>query len=191
MPEFSRLLKNTEFAALPLAREIRATAEECGGLARRFRLEGVERLTARLEVSVWHRKGVRVVGALDARLTQRCVVSLEVMPQSVSRRFVSFFTAPGMAPPPPESLSPSLLADGVEVEDPEEMGEKGVDLGELVAQQLSLALDPYPQLPDARLPESAAASQAAPDASMDAAALSANPLAASLAALAADARREG
>lgn len=190
MPEFSRLLKNTEFAALPIVREIRATAEECGGLARRFRLEGVERLTARLEVSAWHRNGVRVVGALDARLTQRCVVSLEVMPQRVSRRFVSFFTAPGMSPPPPESLPPSVLEDGVEVEaeDPEEMGEKGVDLGELAAQQLSLALDPYPQLPDARLPESAAASQAAMDA---AASLGANPLAASLAALVADARREG
>ena len=189
MSEFSRLLKNTEFAALPLVREIRATAEECGGLARRFRLEGVERVTARLEVSVWNGKGVRVVGALDARLTQRCVVSLEVMPQRVSRRFVSFFTAPGMSPPPPESLSSLSLKDGAEVEaeDPEEMGEKGVDLGELVAQQLSLALDPYPQLPDARLPECAAA----PHAGMDAASLGANRLAASLAALASDAWREG
>ena len=36
---------------------------------------------------------------------------------------------------------------------PEPVGPQGIDLGEAVAQQLAIALDPYPRAPGAALPE--------------------------------------
>ncbi len=38
-------------------------------------------------------------------------------------------------------------------EPPEPVGPHGIDLGEAVAQQLAIALDPYPRAPEAALPE--------------------------------------
>ncbi len=38
-------------------------------------------------------------------------------------------------------------------EPPEPVGPLGIDLGEAVAQQLAIALDPYPRAPGAALPE--------------------------------------
>ena len=151
MSEFSRLLKTEDIAALPLQREVRATKEECRALARRFHLEALEHLAAQLRASAWNRGGVRVEGELKAQVLQRCVVSLEPMPQGIDKRFVSFFT-------PPDALDEVSMENlPVEVEAPEVIEAQGVDLGELVAQQLSLALDPYPHLPDARLPDFATA----------------------------------
>ena len=140
---------------LPVQREIRASGAECRALARRFGLEALERLAAQLRVSAWERGGARVEGELQAHLLQRCVVSLQPMPQTVARRFVSFFA--------PEEALDRLAADSlpVEMEDPEVIEAAGIDLGELVAQQLCLALDPYPHLPDAEMPPFAAGRPAA------------------------------
>ena len=153
MPEFSRLLKPEHIAALPLEREIRAATGECQALARRFHLESLGLLAARLRISPWNHNGARVDGALQAHIVQRCVISLQPVPQSVTREFASFFITP--AAPCQTDLPPQTSA--LEREDPEPIESDGIDLGELVAQQLSLAIDPYPHLPDARLPDFAAA----------------------------------
>ena len=151
MPEFSRLLKVENLSALPVERELRATGEECRALAQRFRLEGLERLASRLRILPWNRGGIRVEGELQAHVVQRCVISLQPMPQDIAKGFVSFFA-------PPEALDElSLEALPMEMEAPEVIEADGVDLGELVAQQLCLALDPYPHLPGARMPDFAGA----------------------------------
>ena len=157
MPEFCRLLKPEEIAALPskqMARyEIHATPEECRALAQRFHLESLDSLDAALEIKPWNDGGARIQGELHGKVVQRCVVSLKPIPQEVSERFESFFAPPeGFANFRPE-LQP------VEREDPESIDAEGIDLGELVAQQLSLALDPYPHLPDASFPDESRATQ--------------------------------
>ena len=82
-------------------------------------------------------------GRLEAEVTQTCVVTLEPVEQRVA-----------------EEIALRLLPPGREAQDgPEEMDEieaapdGTVDLGEAVAEQLSLALDPYPRAPGAVLPE--------------------------------------
>jgi hypothetical protein len=45
------------------------------------------------------------------------------------------------------------MVEPEEEEPPEPVGPRGIDLGEAVAQQLALALDPYPRAPGAALPE--------------------------------------
>ena len=107
--------------------------------------------------------GVEVSGRFDADVTQTCVVTLDPLPATLhgdlSRRFAA---APRPKPPrpgakiKPEKAKPEK--DGPEdgwidpdedVPDPIVDGQ--IDLGAVVVEELSLALDPYPRKPGASL----------------------------------------
>lgn len=139
-PEFSRLVRLG-----PEARDVtlEATSEECAALARRFGILGVGSLSALLRLEPEPGGSVRARGRLQAMVEQACVVTLEPVVQRVD------------AP-----LDLRILPDGDEPSDedpdsPDEIESQGglVDLGEAVAEQLSLALDPYPRTEGAVLPE--------------------------------------
>jgi uncharacterized metal-binding protein YceD (DUF177 family) len=138
-PEFSRLAALDRATETPQSWSIEATEAERAALARRFDLLSLERLVASL---TWHRQAgglVRLDGALQARLTQPCVVTLEPVPAELAESFTLRF----MRGAPAESREVEIDA---EAEDPPEpLGEGPVDVGEIVAQQLALALDPYPR----------------------------------------------
>ena len=121
---------------------LRATGAECAALALRYRIIGVESLEATLALVPEHGGTVRARGTLLAAVVQECVVSLEPVAQRVQA---------------PVDLR--ILPDDVDPSDddpnsPDEIESQGgmVDLGEAVAEQLALALDPYPRAPDAALP---------------------------------------
>jgi uncharacterized metal-binding protein YceD (DUF177 family) len=116
--------------------EIEATPAERAALARRFGLLGLDRLAASVRLAPLGR-GIRLEAALEAEVTQECVVTLEPVPNHVSDRFTLVY---GEAP---------AAADEETVVEPLE-GET-IDVGEAVAQQLSLALDPYPRAPGAAI----------------------------------------
>ena len=82
-------------------------------------------------------------GALRARVTQVCVVSTDPFEAELSEDFVLCFA--------PEDEIP----DEIDPNDPVDMvpmtGET-IDLGEAAAEQLALALDPYPRRPGAEPP---------------------------------------
>jgi uncharacterized metal-binding protein YceD (DUF177 family) len=119
---------------------LEATPEERRALAERFDLVSVERLAghARLERSG---KGdvVCLRGRLEAQVVQSCVVSLEEVRATVDEAFECRFTRPGAG-------APDDLAWDQDVE-PLEGAE--LDVGEVFAQQLALALDPYPRAAEA------------------------------------------
>ena len=109
-------------------------------LARRLRIEAVPSLACRFRL---RRVGAAVLaeGALDARVVQSCVVSLEPMEQEVHELFALRFVPAG---------------EEREDDDPEALDElpyEGgrIDLGEAAAEQLALALDPYPRRPEVML----------------------------------------
>jgi hypothetical protein len=114
---------------------IEATPEECALLARRFDLVRVDRLlgNARLDRD---RGGdvIRLSGRLEADVVQSCVVSLEDVPETVAETFECRFTR--------AAIDPDDVAWDQDLE-PLEGAE--LDLGEIFAQQLSVALDPYPR----------------------------------------------
>lgn len=153
MSEFVRQLKISDILTLQSKQEIRrnisARQDECGELAKRFGLEAVHALKAEVTIQPWEGSGVRVHGTVNADVVQRCVVSLKPIEQKVSESFVSFFKQPGARQGDINIDTP------VDIEDPEDITPEGIDLGELVAQQLSLVLDPYPHIPGAALPKSA------------------------------------
>ncbi|MBI1239339.1 MAG: DUF177 domain-containing protein [Alphaproteobacteria bacterium] len=111
-------------------------------------LPGIASLTAEMTVSPWRREGALVEGTLDARLTQICVVTLEPFESTLSAPIARRFHP---------DAEPNTVIEDPEAEDPPEpLTERILDLGVILAEELSLALDPFPKAPGAVLPETAA-----------------------------------
>lgn len=118
---------------------VEANAGECAALARRFGLQAVARLACRFRLAPGPKGSVRAEGELDAVVSQVCVVSGEVFEARVRERFAVRFVPAGTENPEPD------------LEDEDEIPCEGdtMDLGEAAAEQLALALDPYPRAPGA------------------------------------------
>lgn len=144
--EFSRRLDVDEVGAMPLTERIVATDAERGGLARRFGLAGLNRLEGRLTLA--RRPGglIRLDGEIEAEVEQVCVVTLEPFAATVGDRFTLFYADLDGGRDP--GLDVDMLDDEAW---PEAIDRGAIDLGEAVAQQLSLALDPHPRAPGAVL----------------------------------------
>jgi uncharacterized metal-binding protein YceD (DUF177 family) len=150
--EFSRLISADQIGVQETVREIAANAAERAALAERFGLLSLDRLTASLGL-VRRRSGlIQLRGRFEADLVQACVVSLE----PVSAHLTAEFTVPFGAAPEDGAGDGGEVVVSVDGEDPpEEIVDGRIDLGEAVAQQLAVAIDPYPRSPAAQAAESA------------------------------------
>jgi uncharacterized metal-binding protein YceD (DUF177 family) len=144
VPEFSRLVGLEELEEGEVSRKIEASAEERRALADRFDLLAIDALAASLRL--WRLPDgplVRVEGRLAADVVQRCVVTLAPLPAHIDEEVAETFGPPGYRAP-----------DGDEDGDvPEVFEDSGIDVGELVAQLLLLALAPYPRAAGAGAPD--------------------------------------
>ncbi|MBL28298.1 MAG: hypothetical protein CMM50_12210 [Rhodospirillaceae bacterium] len=142
--EFSRPTSVAE-----LDKEIRADIEaderEREALARRFDLMSLDRLRASVRIAATaggHR--IRVEGTLDASVVQTCVVTLKPVESTVQESF-----AVDYVPESDVDEGEAIDFDPEGEDPPEVLRDWTIDIGELVAEQLSLALDPYPRHPSA------------------------------------------
>lgn len=142
-PEFSRPIDLAELPAGGQRWSLEASVEECAALARRFDLDAIESLQGAVRVMpLGGAGGYWVEGQLKARVTRRCVVSLEPFDTDVADSFRIELR-------PAEDLEDEPGA--AEDDDVEPLEGSAIDLGELLAQHLSLALDPHPRKPGAAL----------------------------------------
>jgi uncharacterized metal-binding protein YceD (DUF177 family) len=139
-PEFSRLHRLGAGEARRV--EIRANPAECAALAQRFAIPGVERLEARLTLAPENGGTTRLTGSLEAEVVQECVVTLQPVTQPVHLLLDLRILPPGTPATDDDPDSPDEI----------ETTGNSVDLGEVVAEQLALSLDPYPRAPDAAIP---------------------------------------
>jgi uncharacterized metal-binding protein YceD (DUF177 family) len=142
-PEFSRLYRIDTLGEAPRNVSIAAEAEERAALARRFGLVAIDRLEAEAELS---RRGetVAATGRLRAAAVQSCVASGEPVPETVDAPFRIEFR------PGPEPVGHDEEIELSENElDVVFYDGAAIDLGEAVAETLSLSLTPYPRSPDA------------------------------------------
>jgi uncharacterized metal-binding protein YceD (DUF177 family) len=138
-PEFSRLVRlGPERRALA----IQADEAERAALAARFGIIAIHDLAATLELEPEPGGATRARGRLDATVEQVCVVTLEPVRQAVGAPLDLRILAEGDMPADDDPASPDEI---------ESQG-GAVDLGEAVAEQLALALDPYPRAAGAALP---------------------------------------
>lgn len=144
--EFSRPVEVDRIAATPSQMAIEANAAERAALAERFGLLSLDRLQATFTLRRLRKDLIRVKGRVSASLVQACVVTLEPVPAEIAEELELDF-AEGAADPATEIDLDAEAADG-----PEPLLGGQIDLGEVAAEQLGLALDPYPRKPGAELP---------------------------------------
>jgi len=144
--EFSRFVEADSIGTHRLERRISANPEERAALAKRFDLIGIDRLEASFSLKRAGGGVIHVEGAVEAEVTQACVITLAPVPAKVAETFSADFADEDRRKEP----DPDLAFDA---EDPPEPIRNGhIDLGELAAEQLALALDPYPKAPGAAIP---------------------------------------
>ena len=157
-PELSRRVELGRLGNRVAAYSILASPEERDALARRFGLLGIDRLEAEVELQRVGEGGVRLNGTLWAEVVQACVVTLEPVASRLSEHFSMLFGTEE-----PQARVTVALED--ELVEPVE--DDAIDIGEAVAQQLALLLDPYPRVPGASLegtpPDDAVADQEPPE----------------------------
>ena len=100
-----------------------------------------------IRIRPWRGKGMRLEGAVTATLTQQCVVSLEPMETRAESVFVRKYLPPSMIQADEAKVPGDLTVDPLE-EDPPEPLPAEIDLGAIIAEELALAVDPYPRRPD-------------------------------------------
>lgn len=144
-PEFSRLVDPRHIVGDELRLEIAADPAERAALAARFDLLTLDELTAQVTIRALSGGLFRVCGHLDARVVQRCVVTLRPVESRIAADFSLLFGAA----PEPSAAESEIFIDLDAVDPPEPIAPQGLDIGEAVVQVLSDEIEPYPRHPEA------------------------------------------
>lgn len=147
LPGFTYVVARDDVSDDGLEVTLEAKTEARALLAQRFGLLTLDQLKARLVIEPWRKRGIRVSGTLEADLEQSCIVTLSPVPAELSAEFTLLYL--------PEDVSGrramEVAVDPLAEEPPDPLPVEGVDLGEAVAEQLALVLDPYPRAEGAEL----------------------------------------
>lgn len=152
-PEFSREIGADDIPPTGRGVDLAPTDEERAALADRLGLVELIALGFRGQVRPWRKHGLTLEGTLKADLVQSCVVTLEPVAETIDETVKLHFL--------PEDLierderrrqrnEEREIVFDVDAEDPPEPMFNGrIDMGEAIAEQLALLMNPYPRAPGA------------------------------------------
>jgi uncharacterized metal-binding protein YceD (DUF177 family) len=143
MNEFSRSVRIDTLGSAPRAVSIEAHEAERTALAKRFSLEAIHSLAANAEL-VRTGEAVRATGRVTAAVVQSCVATGEPVEEQVAEDFTIEFRPHPQVGSPDEEIELSEGELDVVFYDA-----AAVDLGDAVAETVSLALNPFPRSPEA------------------------------------------
>lgn len=140
--EFERSFAVAELEGKRTEVDLRATDEECAALAGRFGVEAIRNLTAHLVLTPFASGNkVALKATFSADVEQSSVVSLEPVASHPEGEILAEFV-------------PDAFSDEEDVEftvdddePPEPIVAGRIEVGELIAQHLGLAIDPFPRKP--------------------------------------------
>lgn len=143
-PEFSRVVRVAELGDETLRVELTASEDERAALAKRFDLKGIDSLVADVSLTLLPNKDVRLDASFNARVKQTCVVTSAPMASKISHKFTTTYS-----PDADEDLASDeeeLETFNNQIELPEPLIEEKIDIGEAVAEQFALEIDPFPRV---------------------------------------------
>jgi uncharacterized metal-binding protein YceD (DUF177 family) len=142
--EFSFPLDATQIPTLGRDYDLTAREVDRTRIAKRIGVLEVKSLTAKVHIGPASGGLIEVKGEFKADLVQACVVTLEPVADVIGEVFELLFTR--------QTPKPKLALE-VEIDDgddpPEVLHGDVLDLGEVVVEQLVLAVNPYPRAPGA------------------------------------------
>jgi uncharacterized metal-binding protein YceD (DUF177 family) len=141
--EFSRIVRLEQLGSKPWRQRIEATPEEREGLCRRFELLSLDRLTAMVELYRENGEVIRLETSFEAEFVQSCAVTDEPVAGAISDRFSLLYG-------PPEE-EPQQVSSSVDEPAFEPLVGETIDIGEAVAQELSLVLPLFPRHADSSI----------------------------------------
>src|SRR5436309_15646914 len=146
--EIERLVDLDRMGPAGTALEITPSDSERAALAKRFGFLGLPAFSAR--VTVDRRPGGQVVveGRLRGKIVQACILTLDPVTQDLDEAFRLVFKQDLAEERDPESGEALVSA---QADAPEPLAGNLLDIGEIVAEQLLLAANPYPRRPGVRL----------------------------------------
>lgn len=142
--EFSRPISPEDLGEQGRTISIDADRSECERLAGRLSLDDLTSLSADIRLTPQDGgKVIRLEGALKAEITQTCVVTLEPIKTSIETVLDRLYDT-GL-----ESLTEDNEESiDFEAEDPPDpLSDGKIDIGEAVAEQLALEINPFPRKP--------------------------------------------
>jgi uncharacterized metal-binding protein YceD (DUF177 family) len=150
-PEFSQIIALASIGDRKSV-VLEATPDQCAALAKRFGILALDRLGATLELA-WSGPNLLVTGQLKAHAIQACGVSGKPVPEDIEDP-IMLRLEPGLPDISPEDFDFESLADDLDDDfEVDSLPENAVDVGEIVAQSLALALNPFPRAADSELGE--------------------------------------
>jgi uncharacterized metal-binding protein YceD (DUF177 family) len=148
--EFSRIIDTSLLAQGKESLLFSATPDECKAIAKRLSVRSLQKFETTVKIIPLEMDPfVQLDIVLNAQLTQTCGVSLKDVDESVYEPFSLLLSHK-------EETTTLSIDDELGHEEHETiyMGpEDLLDLGEILVQYLSLAINPYPRHPDADTPE--------------------------------------
>ena len=147
-PEFSHIVDARLVPAAGLTLDLNANEQERAALARRFGIAAINALSAHVELIRVNKKRVRASADIKGEVVQNCVVTLEPFAQTVATAFAVTVCEDENAVEDSLKIN-EIDVDAVNDEDVEYSPDGKIDIGELVAEYFSLALDPFPHAPNA------------------------------------------
>lgn len=109
-------------------------------LARHVGVIALPALAARLHLKPEGAEGLHVTGVVEATVRQACGVTLEPFDAPLNEAIDVHFAPAGPA-------APAETAEDDGYDPPDEIVDGGIDVGALVAEFVSLGIDPYPRKP--------------------------------------------
>lgn len=145
-PPLSYPVKVGNVSANPVTVKMEAAPDELKSLAQLWKVLSVRSLKAEMEISRWKKDGVRIKGRVKAEIEQACVVTLEPVGARIDEAFEQIFVPEG------SKLARIVLSDTAEMvldpegpDAPETFTGDTIDVGDVVAEAVALAIDPYPR----------------------------------------------
>ena len=144
IPEFSYIVDLNRIGSDPVQLNMTADAQQCRALADIFGIVGINALSAHAVLKRINKERVHLYADFDAKVVQQCVITLEPFEQHIKECFSLVFSQSKEC-----STRLNEIDLDMEEEEIEYITDNKIDIGELVSEYLSLALDPFPHSPGA------------------------------------------
>lgn len=145
--EFSKIADTLGLPAEGRVFELTPSQSERAAVAQRLDIPAVEALSGRIELRPVQ-GGITLSGRVEATLVRLCVVTLEPMNEAIDERFELRFARHAHAADPGDEIV-------IDEDTPEPLEGDSIDVGEVLVQQLALAMAAYPRREGAALDEAA------------------------------------